>query len=84
MAAHDSIKQITFRPLGGGTDRASLEIALESGAAIQKEIPSNAFMRAVADILKYEKALQPQMDTAPATTSRSDAGRANQHEVGGA
>jgi hypothetical protein len=55
---HDSIKQIVFRPLGSDrTGRASLEITLESGAAIQKEIPSDAFMRSVAEIIRYERAL---------------------------
>jgi hypothetical protein len=60
MGSPDSIKQIVFRPLGGGTDRASLEIALESGRTWQKEIPADAFMKSIAELIKYDRALKPQ------------------------
>ena len=52
MAALDFIKQIIARPARHG--RGTLEITLESGALVHKEIAFDPFMQAIADILKSE------------------------------
>jgi hypothetical protein len=70
MAALDSIKQIIARPARDG--RGTLEITLESGALIHKEIPFDPFMKAIADILKTESGKRtPEIPAAPEIGSPS-------------
>jgi hypothetical protein len=52
MPSPDSVKQIVFRPQHDG--RGVLEITLESGTAYQRDIPSDPFMRAIADVIKSD------------------------------